>query len=57
MAAPPPESARIVNTPDAQRSRLHNASGVRADGRSYAMAPYLTPYHMHVQPHSGRWPE
>ncbi|WP_260396843.1 fimbria/pilus outer membrane usher protein [Variovorax sp. KBW07] len=40
------ETFGIVEAPGAGGARLLNASGVKVDGRGYAVVPYLTPYNM-----------
>lgn len=38
----------IVQAPAATDARVSNASGLRVDGRGYAVVPYVSPYRMNV---------
>lgn len=42
------DTVAIVSAPDAKGARVLNASGVRIDGRGYALVPYLTPYNLNT---------
>ncbi|KVD47579.1 fimbrial protein [Burkholderia sp. ABCPW 11] len=44
LSQPLSETFAIVEAPHAEGARITNASGVRVDGRGYAIVPYLTPY-------------
>lgn len=46
LSQPISETIGIIEAPDAAGARVLNASGVRVDGRGYAVVPYLTPYSM-----------
>ncbi|KWE47697.1 fimbrial protein [Burkholderia ubonensis] len=44
LSQPLSETFGIVEAPGAAGARITNSSGVRVDGRGYAIVPYLTPY-------------
>ncbi|MBN3734949.1 fimbria/pilus outer membrane usher protein [Burkholderia sp. Tr-20390] len=44
LSQPLSETFGIVKAPGADGARITNASGVRVDGRGYAIVPFLTPY-------------
>ncbi|WP_415865164.1 fimbria/pilus outer membrane usher protein [Burkholderia ubonensis] len=46
LSQPLSETFAIVKAPNAEGARVTNASGVRIDGRGYAIVPYLTPFQM-----------
>lgn len=48
LAQPLSETIGIIEAQDAEGTRVLNASGVRIDGRGYAVVPYLTPYSMNA---------
>ncbi|WP_321872695.1 fimbria/pilus outer membrane usher protein [Burkholderia ubonensis] len=48
LSQPLSETFGIVEAPGADGARVTNASGVRVDGRGYAIVPYLTPYSMNT---------
>ncbi len=48
LSQPLSETFGIVEASDAEGARLLNASGVRVDGRGYAVVPHLTPYRMNT---------
>lgn len=48
LSQPLSETFGIVEAPGAAGARVTNASGVRVDGRGYAIVPYLTPYNLNT---------
>jgi outer membrane usher protein len=48
LSQPISDTIGIIQAPDAEGARVLNASGVRVDGRGYAVVPYLTPYSMNT---------
>ncbi|MBN3787639.1 fimbria/pilus outer membrane usher protein [Burkholderia sp. Ac-20353] len=44
LSQPVSDTFGIVEAPGATDARVTNASGVRVDGRGYAIVPFLTPY-------------
>ena len=48
LSQPLSETVGVIEAPDAAGARVLNASGVRVDGRGYAVVPYLTPYSMNT---------
>lgn len=48
LSQPLSETFGIVEAPGAAGARVTNASGVRVDGRGYAVVPYLTPYNLNT---------
>nr|WP_232482417.1 fimbria/pilus outer membrane usher protein [Burkholderia ubonensis] len=48
LSQPLSETFAIVEAQGAEGARVTNASGVRVDGRGYAIVPYLTPYNMNT---------
>ncbi|MCA8293765.1 fimbrial biogenesis outer membrane usher protein [Burkholderia sp. AU30198] len=44
LSQPLAETFAIVEAPNAAGARITNMSGVRIDGRGYAIVPYLTPF-------------
>ncbi|MDN7452322.1 fimbria/pilus outer membrane usher protein [Burkholderia cenocepacia] len=48
LSQPLSDTFAIVEAPGATGARVTNASGVRIDGRGYAIVPYLTPYTMNT---------
>ena len=44
LSQPVSETFGIVEAKNAQGARVLNSSGLRVDGRGYAIVPYLTPY-------------
>ncbi|WP_321783907.1 fimbria/pilus outer membrane usher protein [Burkholderia pyrrocinia] len=48
LSQPLSETFGIIEAPGAAGARVTNASGVRVDGRGYAIVPYLTPYNLNT---------
>ncbi|MCA8066505.1 fimbria/pilus outer membrane usher protein [Burkholderia sp. AU38729] len=48
LSQPLSETFGIVEAKGAEGARVANASGVRVDGRGYAIVPYLTPYNLNT---------
>ncbi len=48
LSQPLSETFGIVEAKGAEGARITNASGVRVDGRGYAIVPYLTPYNLNT---------
>ncbi|MPV69573.1 fimbria/pilus outer membrane usher protein [Burkholderia sp. BE17] len=48
LSQPLSETIGVIEAPDAKGTRVINTSGVRVDGRGYAVVPYLTPYSMNA---------
>ncbi|KVO47964.1 fimbrial protein [Burkholderia ubonensis] len=48
LSQPLSETFGIVEAPGAAGARISNVSGVRVDGRGYAVVPYLTPYNLNT---------
>ncbi|RQX79287.1 fimbrial biogenesis outer membrane usher protein [Burkholderia anthina] len=48
LSQPLSETFGIVEAPGAAGARITNSSGVRVDGRGYAIVPYLTPYNLNT---------
>ncbi|OXI66390.1 fimbrial biogenesis outer membrane usher protein [Burkholderia cenocepacia] len=48
LSQPLSETFAIVEAPGAAGARITNSSGVRVDGRGYAIVPYLTPYNLNT---------
>ncbi|OMG72839.1 fimbria/pilus outer membrane usher protein [Burkholderia ubonensis] len=48
LSQPLSETFGIVEAPGAAGARVSNVSGVRVDGRGYAIVPYLTPYNLNT---------
>ncbi|WP_430391743.1 fimbria/pilus outer membrane usher protein [Dyella sp. 20L07] len=44
LSQPVSETFGIVQVPDAEGIKVSNQTGVKIDGRGYAVVPYLTPY-------------